>query len=151
MLKKRIFIFTSYTERLREFGHDFEFDANVWLSFWAQVWSRLWRWIFDKLAIWLKSNYFGESTFKWLKPLCQLCLWKWFHYEPELRFKGACLLQIRSFRNPLVFMSRITRFCMLICTKGKDKLGQKDKKTDRQKYKKTTRKTQEASTKIPMN
>ena len=33
MLKKRIFIFTSYTERLREFGHDFEFDANVWLSF----------------------------------------------------------------------------------------------------------------------
>ena len=34
-------MFTSYTERLREFGHDFEFDANVWLSFWAQVWSRL--------------------------------------------------------------------------------------------------------------
>ena len=59
----------------------------------------------------------------------------------------------------LVFMSRITRFCMLICTKGKDKLGQKDKKTEgqkdrrtkRQKDKKTTRKTQEASTKIPMN
>ena len=48
-------------------------------------------------------------------------------------------------------MSRITRFCMLICTKGKDKLGQKDKKTERQKYKKTTRKTQEASTKFPMN
>ena len=78
-----------------KFGHDFE--ADFWLSFWAQVWSRLWRWIFDKLAIWLKSNYFGESTFKWLKPLCQLCLFKCLHYEPELRFKGACLLQIRSF------------------------------------------------------
>ena len=36
-------------------------------------------------------------------------------------------------------MSRITRFCMLICTKGKDKLGQKDKKTEGQKDRKTKR------------
>ena len=36
-------------------------------------------------------------------------------------------------------MSRITRFCMLICTKGKDKLGQKDKKTEGQKDRRTKR------------
>ena len=29
---------------------------------------------FYKLVIWLKSNYFGEST----KPLCPLCLWQYF-------------------------------------------------------------------------